>query len=212
MPKSILNTVVFVGREIVASLLDEKVLCGELGPIDESSQIKAGPVGQFIYSRGQSNLLITPDRIDLRFPARKIFPEQFVRAARVLAHEVEQIRRGTPITAVGLNCDAVFYSQEIGKDGVQFCRDLADTDFSRQLLREQSSYSLVVQFTYRSNAMQYNVRFEPDNGSRGRDLLLAVNGHQEVTARDNLLDKLSETGEFQEQVNRFHARIFPEGK
>ena len=206
MPKAIVNTVVFVGREIEASVLDERNLVPFLGPLDRQ-QIKAGPIGQFTYSRGQSELLITPDRITLRFPDRSIFPGPFLAAARALASEIEQIRKEVHVTAVGLNCDILFYQTEIDREGTEFCYTLTNPPFSQHLLEEQEEYMAIIQFIYRSQALQYNIRFEPERRSRGRDLLMAVNGHQDVSARDTLPEKLAVAEEARDRILRFHNQV-----
>ena len=207
MPKSALSTIVFVGKEFKPSMFDERVLAHEFGSL-EGEQIKAGPIGQFNYARGQ--FWITPDRVDLRCrEQREILPERIIEAARKVADEIEPMRKAVPISAVGINCDTVFYSEEVHQEGREFCHALTDTDLFHQFLPEQDESKVSVAFTFLSDAVQYNIRLEPENGSRGRNLFVAINGHQKVTPGDQLGDKLSAVEAVKAQIERIHNQILP---
>ena len=187
-------------------MFDERVLCEEFGQLDKD-QIKAGPIGRFSYSKGQYEFWVVPDRIDIRCHDRTILPNKIIEVARKVADELEPMRKAIPISAVGINSDAIFDSQEINKEGIEFCRALTDTPLSQHLLMDQQVPSSFVTFTFPSNTVQYNIRLEPERGSQGRDLLVAINGHQDVVSGDRLEDKLKAVDEVREQVERFHAQI-----
>ncbi len=205
MPKSVLNTIVFVGREFKTSMFDERALEQVFGLL-EGEQIKAGPIGQFNYARGQ--FWITPDRVDLRcHEQREILPEKIIEAARKVAGEIESMRKAISISAVGINCDTVFYSQEIHQEGREFCHALTDTGLSHQFLPEQEKSKVAVTFTFLSDAVQYNIRLEPENGSRGRDLFVAINGHQNVASGDPLDGKLEAISRVKTQIERCHHQV-----
>ena len=206
MPKRIINTLVFVGGDFSASMFEERDLCEVFGPL-ERDQIKAGPIGRFSYSKGQYEFWIAPDRIDIRCHDRTILPNEIIAVARKVAGELEPMRKAVPISAVGINCDAIFYSQEIDREGSEFCRALTETPLSQHLLTEQRESLSVVTFTFPSDTVQYNIRLEPERGSRGRDLFVAINGHQDVTSGDRLEGKLEVVDEVGKQVRHFHHQI-----
>ena len=206
MPKSILSTLVFVGREFDTSMFDERDLRDTLGPLD-GNQIKAGPLGQFSYARGTYGFSVTPDRVDIRHSGRDILPPPLLTAGEIVAEQLEPVRGF--ISAVGINCDAVFYSQEIGKEGKVFCQDLTETDLFRRVYNDHTNVAtLSVASAFPGHIIQqYNVRIEPEGSSQGRDLFVAFNGHQGVVFTDSLKEKLVAIEEVRSQVERFHQQI-----
>lgn len=205
MPKSIFSTLVFVGKEFNTSMFDERKLEGVFGPL-RGDQIKAGPVGQFRYTRDNASFSVTPDRVDIRHSGRDILPQTLLRAGMELAEQLEPIRGF--ISAVGINCDTVFYHEEIGKEGRKFCRDLTATDLFRQLYSGHSDVAtLSVASAFPGSDIQYNIRLEPENSSQGRDLVVAFNAHQNVNFADDLKRKLEAIEEVRSQVEQFHQQI-----
>lgn len=206
MPKSILSTLVFVGREFDTSMFDERDLRETLGPLD-GNQIKAGPIGQFSYAKGEYGFSVTPDRVDIRHSGRDILPQPLLAAGAIVAERLEPVRG--LVSAVGINCDAVFYSQEVGKEGRAFCQELTEADLFRRVYNDHENVvTLSVASAFPGHIIQrYNVRFEPEGSSRGQDLFVAFNGHQDVASIDSLKEKLAAIEEVRSQVERFHQQI-----
>ena len=206
MPKSIINTIVFVGREFNASMFDERKLEAMFGPL-KGDQIKAGPLGQFHYSHDNASFLVTPDRVDLRYGGRDILPPALMKAGAEMVECLEPVRGF--ISGIGINCDAVFYTQEIGKEGRFFCRELTASPLFQQLYRGYNELATMsVASAFPGIAIkQYNVRLEPESVSQGRDLFVAFNAHQDVTLSDNLTKKLEAIAEARGEVERLHKQI-----
>jgi len=206
MPKSILSTIVFVGRELNASMFDERKLEALFGPL-KGDQIKAGPIGQFRYSHENASFSVTPDRVDLRYGGREILPPILIKAGKEIAERLEPVRGF--ISAVGINCDAVFYMQEINKEGKIFCQELtASPLFQRVYQGYNGLHVMSVSSAFPGiKVKQYNVRLEPESASQGRDLVVAFNAHQDFTLSDDLKRKLDAIEEAREQVQRLHQQI-----
>lgn len=207
MPRSYINSVVFVGREFDVSLFDEKELTPLLGPLDKNS-IRAGPVGNFAYSNGHYSFQITPDRIDVRHSGTAILADALLMAVEIVVNQLQPIRG--LVSGVGINCDAVFYAREIGKSGRDFCQALMDNELFQSLYAgcqgaTPSSVSTV--FLSSSREMQNTVRIEPDQSSGQQDLKVAFNGHQTVTVQDDLKVKLEAISEVKDHVTRLHQQI-----
>ena len=63
-------------------------------------------------------------------------------------------------------------------------------------------------FSFSSGTVRYQVRLEPEvQQSRGKDLVVAINGHQDVTETDVLGEKLQAVGKVREQVTGLHSRL-----
>lgn len=206
MPKSILSTIVFVGRELHASMFDERTLEAMFGPL-KGDQIKAGPIGQFHYSHDNASFSITPDRVDLRYGGREILPPALIQAGTEITKRLEPVRGF--ISAVGINCDVAFYSQEIGKEGKIFCQELTESPLFQQVYQGYNDLHVrSVASAFPGIAVkQYNVRLEPESASQGRDLFVAFNAHQDFTLSDDLTKKLEVMAEVREQVTRLHQQI-----
>ena len=206
MPKSILSTIVFVGREFNASMFDERKLEAFFGTL-KGDQIKAGPIGQFRYTRDNASFSVTPDRVDLRYGGREILPDALVKAGAEMVERLEPVRGF--ISAVGINCDTVFYSQEVDKEGNEFCQHLTASPLFQQVYRGyENLFTRSVASAFPGIAVeQYNIRLEPEGASHGRDLFVALNAHQNVTLSDNLKKKLEAIAEVRGQVERLHQQI-----
>ena len=205
MPKNIISTIVFVGKELNTSMFDERGLQDMFGPL-KGDQIKAGPVGQFRYANGQASFSVTPDRVDIRCEGREILPPALQRAGMEVVRQLEPIRG--LISAVGINCDTSFYQQEIGKEGYEFCQALTATELHRQIHEGHENVRITsVASTFMSGAIIYNIRLEPENASRGRDFFAALNAHQNVTLADDLTQKLTAIEEVRGQVEELHQHI-----
>lgn len=187
-------------------MFDERALEPVFGPL-EGNQIKAGPIGQFSYAKGTYGFSITPDRIDLRCSGRDIIPPSLLTAGEIVVEQLEPVRG--LVSAVGINCDAVFHSQEIGKEGRVFCQELTETDLFRRVYNDHENVvTLSVASAFPGHIIQrYNVRFEPEGNSQGRDLFVAFNGHQDVASTDSLKERLAAIEEVRRQVERFHQQI-----
>ena len=188
-------------------MFDERTLVSTFGPLD-GGQIKAGPIGQFSYARGVYGFSVTPDRVDIRHSGRDILPPPLLTAGEIVAEQLEPVRRF--VSAVGINCDAVFYSQEIGKEGKVFCQDLTETDLFRRVYNDHTNVvTLSVASAFPGHIIQrYNVRLEPEGSSQGRDLFVTFNGHQNVAFTDSLKEKLAAIEEVRSQIERFHQQIY----
>lgn len=212
MPKNHINSIVFLGREFDVSLFDEKELTPPLGSLDKNS-VRAGPIGNFAYSRGHYSFQITPDRIDIRHSGEAILPPALLNAAEIVVNQLQPVRG--LVSAVGINCDAVFSAREIGKSGKEFCQALMDNRLFQSLYAgcpDAAPSSISTTFLGRSNEMQNTVRIESDKSSGQQDLMVAFNGHQLVTVRDDIKVKLDAISEVKNHVTQLHKQIVSLGK
>ena len=204
MPINYLSSIVFVGGQFAASMFDERELCNGFGPL-EGDQIKAGPIGRFRYSRGQYEFLIAPDRVDIRCHESAILPEALITAAQKIIKRLEPARSAVPVSGVGFNCDVVFGSGEIGCNGKDWCHSLTDSPRTRGIFTFPTTSSST--FSFLVNNVRYAVRLEPEAQSRGENLFVAINGHQDLAATDPLENRLQVVGEVRSKVAELHRRL-----
>ena len=212
MPTGIVSAVVFVANPgaamLTADMFDEQALCDDFGDLEKESQIKAGPIGQFRYSRGIYEFFVAPDRIDIRCRMDSLLPDTLIVGARKIATVLDPVKRAAAIAGVGINCDAVFRAQEIGRtNAAEWCQSLLDQPAAFGLLGHRFVPFLTCVFRLSSSPVQYSVRLEPDAQSSGADLSVAVNGHQNVEATRPLWESLDAAQEVREQVVTLHERI-----
>ena len=203
MEQAHICSVVFVGGEIPPATFDESALFG--GQLDPE-QVKVGPIAQFGYASNRYRFEVSPNRIDIKeTAASSILSDELMKAARAVAEMLAPIRRAIPVTGVGMNCDSVFNSRVIGTKGTNFCSrlvrdetlDLFDAPLIQPFIRAR----------FLQASLTFDVRMEPHLQSRGEDLFIAVNGHQNVAPGDPLDHALAQDSIFREHVLGLHQRI-----
>lgn len=207
MPRNYINSIVFVGREFDVSLFDEKELAPLLGPLDKDP-VRAGPIGIFAYSNGHYSFQITPDRIDVRHSGTAILADALEQASEKVIERLRPI--SGLVTGVGINCDAVFLAEEIGKSGREFCQALMDNALFQSLYEGcpgARPVSISTVFPGSPSRMQNTVRIEPDQRSSHQNLMVVFNGHQIVKPGDSLYEKLNAISEVKGNVERIHRQV-----
>ena len=207
MPTGILSSLVFVGGAFATAMFDERSLCEYFGDLDRE-QIKMGPVGRFSYARGKYNFSVAPERIDIQCNDPAIIPESLIRGVRTVLSVLEPAKKSIPVSGVGINCNAVFDPQEVGQEGNVFCQALMVNSISQDILGGNvESLAVGMNFRFLTKSVRYAIRIEPENSSQGKNLSVAINGHQDVAETDLLAKKLEAVDEVRDYVAAFHHRI-----
>ena len=212
MPRTYLNSVVFAGREFDVSMFDERALAPMFGRLEKNS-VRAGPVGNFTYSNGHYSFQIVPDRIDVRHSGQAVLPDILRSAGDIIIDQLNPVRG--LVNAVGINCDAVFSPQEIGRSGKEFCKFLMDSGAFQQLYGDcpnAAVLSVVTVFSGAGGLIQNTVRVEAEPTSGHQDLVVAFNGHQGVSSTDDLKKTLQTIDELREAALGLHQRVLSIGK
>ena len=202
VPPVTMSSIVFVGGNFPINMFDERQVFG--GNLDEDSQLKVGPVGQFKFSGGMYAFEITPNRIDLKSYKQELIPDEMSTAARGIADKLDKVRTAIPVTGVGLNCEIVYGAEAIGVEGSEYCKRLG-----AEYLKELAGTNAVQPFTrmrFGSGPIVYEIRIEPEEKSAGRNLYVAANAHQNIGA-ELLNEKLDAISEFKKYMTEFHARL-----
>ena len=212
MPKNVVNAVVIVakqGRNFPSSIIDEHELTAEFGDLD-TQQIKTDQFSQFRYAGGQYEVLVLPDRINIRsVQGREVFPAPLITVAQKIARELEPAKKVLPLAAVGLNCEMTFYQQEVGREGKEWGKKMVAGPITDHLLTGQdfglkmASASLIL----RSQHVLYTIRVEPEYATQGRDFFVAVNGHQDLRADDSLVTRLGAVEEVRGVAETFRQQV-----
>ena len=204
MAQTYLSSLVFVGGQFSASMFDERALFD--GNID-SDQLKIGPMGQFSYSSGAAQFGIMPNRIDLTCHDASIMPNLLIDAGRTVIDKLQSMnqKNSVPGSGFGMNCDTTLDYQSCGISGSEFCRRLIDSSMENLIGLAPVEVLEHVRFT--RNEIHYTVRMEPEDASNGRNLFLAINGHQPVRSPEELHTKIDKIEDFKTYVSGFHRRI-----
>ena len=210
MPREIFSSLTFTGNGLSVSLFDEQELCNDFGPLTEE-RFRAGDIGSFYYDNGDYKFQVESDQIDLVSHKQDIVPPAIIRVAQKIAAKIESAKSDSSIKifTVGISCSCVFSSEEIGEEGIEFCRTLADTSFSQRFF-EKLPHTAVVTFslsTLYDTTVHYAMRFEPDGESKGEDTAVLINGHDHIEEGDNLIEKLKALEEVRGSVEAIHSRL-----
>ena len=220
MPKDIVSSASFIGSDFPVSMLDEHEFVPLLGPLMEGGQVRAGTFGSFRYTGGAYELRVASERVDILCYDQNVIPDALMGAARLVIGKIESSPESdTTVSAVAINCGCTFLSDEIGTDGITFCRNLVDTPFSRKFFEESPSPSsaIVAFFTPSPNetTVYYGIRFEPEGESNGQDVTVIISGHNPVEKADSIKEKLEMLEEVKENVVTMHQRLLdfsPQGE
>ena len=192
------NVVVLVGDRFDAALFDNLNPFGL--PPDSENRVLMGPIAQYTYGNGAFAFNVAPNRVSLHMAAPEIFPEPLLNAAVGVAKIVDTVRQALVVTGLGLNCDAIL---PVAEGGTEYCRNLLQPELG--LLEAQSQVtSLSIQDMV--DGVQYTRRYEPANLTQGRDLYLAINGHQDL-AQQTMLEALGLVQQFRQAVETIHGTI-----
>ena len=205
MPVGMLSSLVFVGENFSAAMFDERALFADFGALDHD-QMKIGPAAQFSYADGQYRFVVRPDRIDIQSHELTIIPQSLIAVASQVMSVLEPARKAIPVSGIGINCDAIFEQQDLGRTGIEFCDSLTLNQTSKALIGVES-LTASASFRFRGERVHYAVRIEPESRSQGQNLLVAVNGHQRVAPQDQLADMLEAVPEVRNYVAALYQRV-----
>lgn len=202
-----INSIVFVGDRFPVELFDEHELFGR--NLDKENQVKlGGQFAQFSYGEGKYKFTVMQNRIDLAHNGPHVLPNILVESAKIVAKKIDSVRPMIQINGVGMNCDVVFDRQSINKDGISYCSNLIRPQFAKLVGATPSNNPLPMgKIVFTDEVMRYQVRIEPDSGSRGKNLFVAINGHQVVRKGERTRLKLEHFSAFKAYVQKSHQRI-----
>ena len=107
-----------------------------------------------------------------------------------------------------MNCEADFAPSG---SGIEYCNNLVDRSRFNHLLcgDESGPVSAWLKGLVQYQDLMMTVRIEPKTDSEGRDLLVAVNGHRDMSDTNGQLvaDMDDRISQFREYVEALHERI-----
>lgn len=204
------NSIVFVGEGFPAGLIDENQLFG--GSLDRGSVVRlADQFAQFNYQGGRYRFTIMQNRIDLAADGTQILPKMLLESALIVADTIDGALQMFHINGVGMNCDATFEQRLISHfgNGTDYCSRLIRPQFTKLVTGGATEINTLPmgQMILVDHKMRYQVRVEPDLGSHGENLFVAVNGHQNIVRGENVASKMLHFNGFRKYVHGFHQRI-----
>lgn len=198
------SSVVFAGK-LHSVFLDERELFD--GQVDTTIR-KTDLLLQCTFAEGRHELLFDPNKVSVTTFSDTIMPGELIEAATLIAGKMEALSSIIKILGVGFNHTEIIRRNGIGKRGIDICGTLITDELSRIVGKEEIFPLCAAE--YDMGGFRYKVRIEPFIESEGDDLFFNANGHQDVTSRDSLLDKLQRIDEFagymQGLLNRLKGR------
>ena len=207
MPTNPTVSIVFVGGPFTTSLFNEHELESHFGPLDSEGLLKVGPIGQFSYSAHKFQFTLNPERIDLKGSNVDFMPDELLNAAKTIIHLLDPVRSVVRVTGFGINCDTLFDKGEVGKTALDFCLERLVARDSLAFVGGDPYMAVSSRYFFERFPVRFDVRFEPHSAPESQQLLIAVNGHQEVSQEISLLSLLDAVPVVQEYVDSLHKRI-----
>lgn len=197
-----LNTVVVVGDRFDPGMFRPEEFFG--GAPDSERTVLVGPIAQFSYHSGRCGFSLSPNRIDLSVQSPHIMPDELCSAAEHLTQSLEKIRKAVQINGIGLNCDAKI--DTIEHSGADICNRLSQVSLLTSITGAEVPQCLT-RVRYEIGNLLYSVNIEPEAQSQGKNLWVAVNGHQDIVPTDELSAKIVRSLGFRQHVGDLHERI-----
>lgn len=201
----LLNSIVVVGDQFSPSLVNPELVFSEKPTVGQS--VILGPIAQHSYGGGICRFEVAPNRLDVKMQSEEVMPSRLVDAARFMAEALDAVRSAVTVTAIGMNCDGAVDRQE-DDTGLDLCRSLTNMDGLGDLLGLGATVvvpHLAPKFRYED--MNFNIRIEPEVETEGRNIFVAVNGHQEVVEAEPIAPKIGHADIFRQYVEELHARL-----
>lgn len=181
MPTSTSN-VIFVGNGFERQFFDERGLFS--APMD-SDYMAFSQAAEYTYGSGRYRFSVLPNRIAIHENLDAILSDELIKAADLVAAALKSQSRGHGVTGLGVNVDTILSQSDDGMTGIQFCSGLSDTEQILGITHSPFEHTQTHVVVLRGG-VQYTLRIEPHNGSRGANLFLGVNGHQDVVPDDDI--------------------------
>lgn len=196
------NMVVLVGDHFNAAMTSpERLFDKDMDP----DRYWVGTHGQFTYGSGTCGLSVSPNRIELTVYSEEVMPDDLISATGRLLVILDSIRVAITVSGMGFNCDSVIPTTE--RSGTDISNSLARLDQLKKIADVSTPMTSHTSSIYNLGNILYNLRIEPENASNGRNLYVAVNGHQSVDESSSLTSKLDECDPFRNHVRSLHDNI-----
>lgn len=196
------NMVVLVGDHFNAAMTSpEQLFDKDMDP----DRYWVGTHGQFTYGTGTCGLSVSPNRIELTVYSEEVMPDDLISATGRLLVILDSIRVAITVSGMGFNCDSVIPTTE--RSGTDISNSLARLDQLKKIADVSTPMTSHTSSIYNLGNILYNLRIEPENASNGRNLYVAVNGHQSVDESSSLTSKLDECDPFRNHVRSLHDNI-----
>ena len=206
-----IDAIVIVGDKFSPSMFNHLALFD--GEVDAGSQLIVGPLVRCTYQERRYSFSVTPNRVDLcAHKSVSVMPQALIKAAAMVAKSVDNVRSAVLVNGVGLNRDTALPAPNVDAPshhaGHAFCLGLIQDDaLSRIAKTEPSSIRPSVSLRWKLGTIVYSVRIEPDDASDEEKVLVAVNGHQDLTPEQTVAGALTRAYAFKSHVEAIHARL-----
>ena len=197
------NSFVVVGDRFDPGMFSPEQFFG--GQVDLAGRVLVGPIAQITYRGGQCSFGLNPQRIDVTVRSDEVMPEELHGAAAQLLDTLTTIRSAVSVTGLGFNSDGTLVGRR--RTGLDAINDIFSKDTAREITGVDRSMVSTMTFQYDNGPLRYAVRIEPEAQSAGRNLFVAINGHQAIVAADHLKPKLRRYASFRTSVEGIHERI-----
>ena len=203
-----ISTVVLVGFGFDRQMFDERSLFPE--PMGRD-YVAFGQAGQYSYGADTYRFTVVPDKIVLQHNVEAVLSSELITAASRVGEALQSRNQGHGVTALGFNLETEFPQVDGGISGEEYCRRLCNSERIRRAIgsgfHEAQCRVVVV-----DGGVRYTLRIEPDPASNGANLLVNINGHQNIGPTDDLRSKLSKAGSAREYIESVCSSLSREFK
>ncbi len=204
------SSIVIVGEGFSPHVFKSSTFVDILGEPDPQMQIILPMLSNQIFPKSGYKVVITPDRIDLGYEKEDILPENLKNLAEDITEKLQQLDAYT-CTGIGMNFDVVISDEILGMSGVEYCRKnyLNISDIEKKLGTSEFLAN-TAKLLYVIDNIKYTVIIEPHFRSKGKNVVMKLNAHQNIERPELLKDALNDYSKIKKYLVDFHDRILEE--
>lgn len=203
------SSIVFVGKNFSPHLFKAVEFSELLGEPDSQSQIVLPVMMHQAFPASGYKVVITPDRLDIGFEGKEPLPRNLKTLADSVAAKLQQFQ-ADECTGIGINLDVVISDQVLTMTGMDYCRHHLNISNLERKLGDYEFFANTLKLIYSLNDINYTVDIEPYFRSKGKDLIVKINAHQDLPNASALNKTLSRYAEIKRYLENFHDKFFGE--
>ena len=196
--RSSLASVVIVGHGFKPDMIQYKGLFGD--PANVVSTIEAGTFVYCKFAENSYSYSCEPGRIAISaHSASDFMPNELIEAANTVARDLDQVRAQITVSAIGLNFDGTTESirNTDSHSGSTLCRSMFREEVIASITNVDASSVLTkATFSWMKNGLRFTIRCEPEEKSKGSNLIIATNAQIMIDGHDTLHSVMGYTSLF----------------
>jgi hypothetical protein len=202
------SSVVIVGEGFSPSIFSASKNHDILGEPDPKNQVIIPMLLQQLFPTSNFKVVITPERIDIGYSGVDFLPDTLKELSNRLINKFKEIEN-YKFSGIGLNFNVVIPESILGYNGTEFCKiKFLNIENIENKLDTKRFVANTAKLIYFKESIKYMVDIEPNFRSKGKDLHVKINAHQNCGNVDELVEAFLNYETIKSYLSNIHSKIF----